>query len=93
MPKLDHAHPPGPRAERSLHLLLEAKLQSAVHLLPGLTSLLATAYLTLHLTVTAAVLLWRGRSESAGNLKRLVAAPPQPRNAGVSPLRRVDIHR
>jgi PAP2 superfamily len=44
--------------ERSLHLLLEAKLQSAVNVLPGLTSLLAVAYLTLHLTVTAAVLLW-----------------------------------
>jgi hypothetical protein len=44
--------------ERSLHLLLEAQLQSAVHVLPGLTSLLAAAYLTLHLTVTAAVLLW-----------------------------------
>jgi PAP2 superfamily len=44
--------------ERPLHLLLETKLQSAVHVLPGLTSLLAAAYLTLHLTVTAAVLLW-----------------------------------
>ena len=44
--------------ERSLHLLLEVKLQSAVHVLPGLTGLLAAAYLTLHLTVTAAVLLW-----------------------------------
>ncbi len=44
--------------ERSLHLLLEVKLQSAVHVLPGLTGLLAAAYLTFHLTVTAAVLLW-----------------------------------
>jgi PAP2 superfamily len=44
--------------ERSLHLLLEVKLQSAVHMLPGLTSLLAAAYVTLHVTVTAAVLLW-----------------------------------
>jgi PAP2 superfamily len=44
--------------ERSLHLLVEAKLQSAVHVLPGLMSLLAAAYVTLHVAVTAAVLLW-----------------------------------
>jgi PAP2 superfamily len=44
--------------ERSLHLLLEVKLQSAVHVLPGLTSVLAAAYVTLHVAVTAAVLLW-----------------------------------
>jgi hypothetical protein len=45
-----------PRPERSLHLLLEAKMQSVVHVLPGLTSLLAAAYVMLHVTVTAAVL-------------------------------------
>jgi len=39
--------------ERSLRLLLEAKVQTVIHVLPGLTSLLAAAYLTLHLTVTA----------------------------------------
>src|SRR6266540_1528111 len=44
--------------ERSLHLFLEANVQHAAHALPGLTSLLGTAYLTLHLAVTAGVLLW-----------------------------------
>jgi PAP2 superfamily len=44
--------------ERSLHLLLEANVQRAAHDLPGLTGLLGIGYLTLHLTVTAAVLLW-----------------------------------
>ncbi len=44
--------------ERSLHLFLEANVQHAARALPGLTSLLGTAYLTLHLAVTAAVLLW-----------------------------------
>jgi hypothetical protein len=45
--------------ERSLHLFFEAKVQHAAHALPGLTSLLGVAYLTLHLAVTAGVLLWR----------------------------------
>jgi len=44
--------------ERSLHLLFEANVQPAVHALPGLTGLLGVAYLTLHLAVTAGVLLW-----------------------------------
>jgi PAP2 superfamily len=44
--------------ERSLHLFLEANVQHAAQALPGLTSVLGTAYLTLHLTVTAGVLLW-----------------------------------
>ncbi len=44
--------------ERSLHFLFEAKVQRAAHALPGLTSLLGVAYLTLHLAVTAGVLLW-----------------------------------
>jgi hypothetical protein len=43
--------------ERSLHLLFEANVQRAAHALPGLTSLLGVAYLTLHLAATAAVLL------------------------------------
>jgi hypothetical protein len=44
--------------ERWLHLFLEANVQHAARALPGLTSLLGTAYLTLHLAVTVAVLLW-----------------------------------
>ena len=44
--------------ERWLHLLLEANVQHAARALPGLTRLLGAAYLTLHLAVTAGVLLW-----------------------------------
>jgi hypothetical protein len=44
--------------ERWLNLFLEADVQHAARALPGLSSLLGTAYLTLHLAVTAAVLLW-----------------------------------
>jgi hypothetical protein len=51
--------------ERSLHLFVEANLQRAAHALPGLTSLLDVAYLTLHLAVTAAVLLWLHRRHAA----------------------------
>src|SRR6266487_4650486 len=51
--------------ERSLHLFVEANLQRAAHTLPGLTSLLDVAYLTLHLAVTAAVLLWLHRRHAA----------------------------
>jgi membrane-associated phospholipid phosphatase len=47
--------------ERSLHLFVEAKVQRAVQTLPGLTSLLGVAYLTLHLAVTVGVLLWLHR--------------------------------
>ena len=47
--------------ERSLHLFVEANLQRAVQTLPGLTSLLGVAYLTLHLAATAGVLLWLHR--------------------------------
>jgi hypothetical protein len=43
--------------ERSLHLFL-ANVQRAAHALPGLNGLLGIAYLTLHLAVTAGVLLW-----------------------------------
>jgi membrane-associated phospholipid phosphatase len=52
--------------ERSLHLLFEANLQRAVQTLPGLTSLLGVAYLTLHLAVTVAVLLWLHRRRPEG---------------------------
>ena len=51
--------------ERSLHLLFEANVQRAVHALPGLTGLLGVAYLTLHLAVTAGVLLWLHRRRPA----------------------------
>jgi hypothetical protein len=44
--------------ERWLHLFLEANVQHAARALAVLTSLLGTAYLTLHLAVTAGVLLW-----------------------------------
>ena len=44
--------------ERSLHLFLEANVQHAARALPGFTGLLGAAYLTLHLAVTAGILLW-----------------------------------
>ncbi len=44
--------------ERSLHLFVEGRVQHAVHALPGLAGLLGVSYLTLHLAVTAVVLLW-----------------------------------
>jgi hypothetical protein len=44
--------------ERSLHLFVEGNVQRAAHGLPGLTALLGAAYLTLHLAVTAGILLW-----------------------------------
>jgi hypothetical protein len=51
--------------ERWLHLFGEANVQHAARALPGLTSLLGTAYLTLHLAVTAVVLLWLHRRRPA----------------------------
>src|SRR6266571_5403858 len=44
--------------ERGLHVFLEANVQHAARAVPGLISLLGSAYLTLHLAVTAGVLLW-----------------------------------
>jgi membrane-associated phospholipid phosphatase len=44
--------------ERLLHLFDEGKVQHAANALPGLAGLLGVAYLTLHLAVTAVVLLW-----------------------------------
>jgi len=41
--------------ERSLHLFVESNVQRGVQTLPGLTSLLGVAYVTLHLAVTAGV--------------------------------------
>src|SRR3989449_6768964 len=52
--------------ERSLHLFAEANVQRAVRTLPGLTSLFGVAYLTLHLAVTAGVLLWLHRRRPDG---------------------------
>ncbi len=51
--------------ERWLHLFLEANVQHAARALPGLTSLLGAAYLTLHLSVTVGVLLWLHRRRPA----------------------------
>jgi hypothetical protein len=53
----DHAHRLV-ALERSLHLFLEANVQRGADALPGLTGLLGIAYLTVHLAVTAGVLLW-----------------------------------
>src|SRR5207247_1244374 len=50
----------------SLHLFVEADVQRAVRTLPGLTSLFGVAYLTLHLAVTAGVLLWLHRRRPDG---------------------------
>jgi PAP2 superfamily len=44
--------------ERSLHLFVERNVQHAADGLPGLVGVLGVAYLTLHLAVTAVVLLW-----------------------------------
>jgi hypothetical protein len=52
--------------ERSLHFFVEANVQRAVQNLPGLTSVLGVAYLTLHLAVTGGVLLWLHRRRPEG---------------------------
>jgi hypothetical protein len=52
--------------ERSLHLFVEANVQRAVQTLPGLTTLLGVAYLTLHLAGTTGVLLWLHRRRPDG---------------------------
>jgi hypothetical protein len=44
--------------ERSLHVFIEPNVQHAARALPGLLTLFGGAYLTLHLSVTAALLLW-----------------------------------
>jgi PAP2 superfamily len=44
--------------ERSLHLFVEGKVQHVADARPGLAGLLGVAYMTLHLAVTAGVLLW-----------------------------------
>jgi len=44
--------------EQSLHVFIEANVQRAAQPIPDLTGLLGVSYLTLHLGVTAVVLLW-----------------------------------
>jgi hypothetical protein len=48
--------------ERSLHVFVEGHVQHAAQAVPGLIGTLGFAYLTLHLTVTGALLLWLHRS-------------------------------
>jgi hypothetical protein len=51
--------------ERSLGVFVEAQVQDAAHAIPGLVSVLGVSYLTLHLAVTLAVLLWLHHSRPA----------------------------
>src|SRR5262245_35401972 len=51
--------------ERSLHVFVEGAVQHAAEAVPGLVGTLGAAYLTLHLTVTAAVLVWLHRRRPA----------------------------
>jgi PAP2 superfamily len=44
--------------EQSLHLFIETRVQDAARAVPGMAPLLGSAYLTLHLVVTGATLLW-----------------------------------
>ncbi len=59
------------RLERSAHVFGEAAVQRAAHDVYGLPTLLGYAYLTLHLAVTAAVLVWayRHRRPAYGHLR------------------------
>src|SRR4029079_3623767 len=45
-------------AERALHLFVESRVQQAVERIPILVGTLDYAYLSLHLVITGAVLLW-----------------------------------
>jgi hypothetical protein len=51
--------------ERSLHVFVEGHVQRAAQAVPGLIGTLGFAYLTLHLTVTGALLLWLHRRRPA----------------------------
>jgi hypothetical protein len=51
--------------ERSLHVFVEGRVQHAAQAVPGLIGTLGFAYLTLHLTVTGALLLWLHRRRPA----------------------------
>lgn len=52
--------------ERSLHVFVEGDVQRFAHGVPVLVTLLGGAYLTMHLTVSAGVLLWLHRRRPAG---------------------------
>ena len=65
--------------ERWVHLLFEANVQRAAHALPGLAGLLGVAYLTLHLAVTAGVLLWLHQTSPRGIPVRSHHAPARER--------------
>jgi PAP2 superfamily len=54
---IDHAQTVA-SLERTLHVFIEPNVQHAARALPGLLTVLGDAYLTLHLSVTAALLLW-----------------------------------
>jgi PAP2 superfamily len=54
---IEHAHTVA-SLERKLHLFVEGNVQHAARAVPGLLTLLGDAYLTLHLSVTAGLLLW-----------------------------------
>jgi hypothetical protein len=54
---VDHAHAVT-SLEQRLHVFVEPSVQYAAQAVPGLTGVLGAAYLTLHLSVTAALLLW-----------------------------------
>src|SRR6266516_2532624 len=51
--------------ERSLHIFVEGPVQHAAQAVPGLMGTLGFAYLTLHLSVTAGLLLWLHRRRPA----------------------------
>ncbi len=51
--------------ERSLHIFVEEPVQHAAQAVPGLMGTLGFAYLTLHLSVTAGLLLWLHRRRPA----------------------------
>jgi hypothetical protein len=59
-----HAHDVA-SLERSLHVFAEAHVQDAAHALPGVIGLLGVLYLTLHLAVTGAYLIWLHRRRPA----------------------------
>jgi hypothetical protein len=61
---IDHAHTVA-ALERKLHLFVEPNVQHAAGALPGLLTFLGGAYLTLHLSVTAGLLLWLHRRRPA----------------------------
>jgi PAP2 superfamily len=56
-PAVDRAHEVI-RLEQHLHVFVEPRIQQLAHHVPGLLGTLSIAYLTLHLGVTGALLLW-----------------------------------